>query len=122
MPMPETGRRMSLDAQLRDLRGRADADYAEPHSIKEAGRHTADIDELGLRVSLTRARYPNRADGVDQYAVTISRRALDHAPAAPEVEAILSAAFGTSADLAVERSGGPLVRMFRVPVEPAEAL
>jgi len=101
--------------QLRELRERADEDFASP-GIKVAGRHQVDVAELGLRVALTRSRYPNRDDGVDQYAVTLTRSHLDHAPADSEVSLVLQAAFGPAAADAVERSGGgPLVRMFRVP-------
>ncbi len=114
--MADTSARPGLDGAMRNLRQRADDDFTQPHAVREVGRHSVDVEELGLRVSLTRARYPNRADGVDQYAVTITRRALDHAPADPEIAAVLVAAFGsTAADLAVERRAGPLVKMFRVP-------
>ncbi len=79
-----------------------------------------DIAELGLRIAMTRSRYPNRDDGVDQYAVTMTRLRLDQAPADVEVRTVLDAAFGSAAHDAVERSGGgPLVRMFRVPA-PAQ--
>jgi hypothetical protein len=102
--------------QLRDLRARADEDFDEPATDRPPGRHQAELGELGLRVSVTRSRYPNRADGVDQYAVTVSRSALDKPPAEFEVRTVLAAAFGDAADAAVERSAGNArVRMFRVP-------
>jgi hypothetical protein len=102
--------------QLRGLRIRADEDFADPPGVRVAGRHQLDIGELGLRISVTRSLYPNRADGVDQYAVTLSRSRMDKPPADPEVRLVLEAAFGPAAAEAVERTaGGPLVRMFRVP-------
>lgn len=105
-----------LGARLGDLRRRADEDFLAPPAVHERGRHQLDVPELGLRVSVTRSRYPNRPDGVDMYAVTVSRTALDHTPAEPEVRAVLDAAFGERAEQAVERpAGGALVRMFRVP-------
>jgi len=105
-----------VTAQLRELRERADEDFASPSAIRVAGRHQVDVAELGLRVAVTRSRYPNRDDGVDQYAITLTRSRLDHAPADAEVSLVLQAAFGASAADAVERGGGgPLVRMFRVP-------
>ena len=70
-----------MAAQLRQLRERADEDFASPPGVKVAGRHQVDIAELGLRVAVTRSRYPNREDGVDQYAVTLTRSRLDQAPA-----------------------------------------
>lgn len=71
---------------------------------------------------MTRARYPNRAGGREMYAITVSRLALDHAPAEPEVRAVLISAFGDAAGNAEERvGGGPLVRMFRVPAGAAPA-
>ncbi len=106
----------ALEIRLAELRKRADEDFLRPSAARPPGRHQIDITELGLRVAMTRARYPNRADGVEMYAVTLSRLALDHAPAEPEVRAVLEAAFGAGAAEAVERSGGgPLVRMFRLP-------
>jgi hypothetical protein len=103
-------------AQLQGLRDRADEDFASPPGIKLPGRHQVDITELGLRVAVTRSRYPNRDDGVDQYAVTVTRLRLDQPPADVEVRTVLDAAFGAAAGDAVERTGGgPLVRMFRVP-------
>ena len=105
-----------MGAQLQGLRERADEDFESPPGIKLSGRHQADITELGLRVAVTRSRYPNREDGVDQYAVTLTRLRLDQAPADREVDLVLEAAFGAAAAGAVERTGGgPLVRMFRVP-------
>lgn len=116
-PMAEERAAGALRIRLGELRQRADEDYLLPSPNRAPGRHQADISELGLRVAMTRARYPNRADGVEMYAVTLSRLALDHAPAEPEVRAVLAAAFGEGASAAVERSGGgPLVRMFRVRV------
>ncbi|HSP65353.1 MAG TPA: hypothetical protein VLO10_04100 [Candidatus Deferrimicrobium sp.] len=107
--------------QLRSLRRRADEDFESPPGIKLPGRHQVDVAELGLRVAVTRSRYPNRDDGVDQYAVTVTRLRLDQAPADSEVSAVLDAAFGGAAREAVERTGGgPLVRMFRVPAEPVQ--
>ncbi len=108
-------------AQLRSLRERADEDFDSPPGIKLPGRHQIDLAELGLRVAMTRARYPNRDDGVDQYAVTLTRSRLDQPPADSEVSVVLEAAFGTSAGDAIERiGGGPLVRMFRVPADGAQ--
>src|SRR5437867_10690044 len=111
---------------LRGLRARADEDFLRPSAEPGTGRHQVDVAELGVRVSVTRARYPNRPDGRDQYAVTISRPALDHPPEEAEVRSVLSMAFEELASAAVERSaGGSLVRMFRVPasvgVSPDEA-
>ncbi|MDQ6846510.1 MAG: hypothetical protein M3019_02840 [Candidatus Dormibacteraeota bacterium] len=115
------GDRQDTAAQLRGLRARADEDFDGPPGIKLPGRHQIDIPELGLRVAVTRARYPNRDDGVDQYAVTLTRSRLDQPPADSEVSLVLETAFGASARDAVERTGGgPLVRMFRVPADPAQ--
>ena len=73
---------------------------------------------MGLRVSLTRARYPNLPGGQEQYAVTVSRLDLDRRPTDSEGLAVLELAFGAMlADRAVERGGGPLVRLYRVPVD-----
>jgi hypothetical protein len=70
---------------------------------------------------MTRSRYPNRDDGVDQYALTLTRMRLDQPPADSEVSIVLETAFGASAREAVERvGGGPLVRMFRVPAGPSQ--
>jgi hypothetical protein len=108
--------RESLEAQLCGLRERADEDYLQPGIDREGGRHQLDLAEMGLRVSITRSRYPNRPDGVDQYAVTVSRTGLDHSPEEHEVRTVLAFTFGAAAAEAVERSaGGARVRMFRVP-------
>jgi hypothetical protein len=108
-----------IGTQLRGLRARADEDFHRPSKDRPAGRHQLDLPELGLRVSVTRSLYPNRVDGVDQYAVTLSRPALDRAPDELEVRTVLTAAFGDAAAESMERSaGGSLVRLFRVPAEP----
>jgi hypothetical protein len=105
-----------MAAQLRGLRERADEDFSSPPGVKVSGRHQLDVAELGLRVAITRSRYPNTDDGVDQYAVTVTRTRLDQRAADTEVRVVLETAFGDAAGEAVERSGGgPLVRMFRVP-------
>jgi hypothetical protein len=106
---------LSVDSQLRELRQRADEDFTDPGGAHETGRHSLDLDELGMRVSITRARYPNRADGVDQYAVTLSQLRLDRPPEEAQTWRVLMAAFGEAAAEARERPGGPVVRMFRVP-------
>ena len=100
-----------------DLRRRADEDFLHPDAVREPGRHQLDLPELGLRVSVTRSRYPNRQDGVDQYAVTLSRPDLDRRPGEQEVGLVLTSAFGEAATkAAVERSAGSArIRMFRVP-------
>ena len=111
----------AFSAELRDLRSRADEDYVNPPRDHETGRHQSDLSELGLRVSVTRARYPNRPDGVDQYAVTLSRTALDRPPDASDVQMVLDGAFGAAGSQAVERSTpGSRVRMFRVPAGAAQ--
>jgi len=103
-------------AELRGLRELADEDFANPRADRPAGRHQRDLAELGLRVSVTRSLYPNRPDGVDQYAVTLSRAALDRPPDQTDVDMVLQAGFGAAAEQAVERSSpGSRVRMFRVP-------
>lgn len=103
-------------AELRGLRQRADEDFVSPPRDKETGRHQSDLTELGLRVAVTRSRYPNRPDGVDQYAVTLSRTTMDRPPDATDVGLVLTTAFGDSGSQAVERSTpGSKVRMFRVP-------
>jgi hypothetical protein len=108
-------------AVLHRLRQRADEDFESPPGVKLPGRHQVDLAELGVRVAVTRSRYPNRDDGVDQYAVTLTRLRLDQPPADSEVSVVLEGAFGTAARDAVERvGGGPLVRMFRVPAAPAQ--
>jgi hypothetical protein len=107
---------LSADSAMRELRRRADDDFAAPTVQHERGRHQVDLPELGLRVSLTRNRYPDRADGVDQYAVTISRLGLDTPPEEAQTRRALDAAFGEErASRALERPGAGLVRMFRVP-------
>ena len=109
---------MAESGDLRGLVARADEDYLAP-TEHTAGRHQVDLPELGLRVAITRSRYPNRPDGVEQYAVTMTRLRLDTPPADPEVRLVLESAFGAAAGEAIERSaGGPLVRMFRVPAPP----
>ena len=112
--MPVEPPRTTL-AALTELVARADEDFvgAAEHGV---GRHQVDIPDLGLRLSVTRARYPNRPDGVDQYAVTLTRVRLDQPPTDGEVRLVLDAAFAESARDAVERSGpNVLVRMFRLP-------
>jgi len=113
--MTENAQDLSVDSRLRDLRQRADDDFLAPPVAHETGRHTLDLAEMGMRVSITRARYPNRPDGVDQYAVTISQLPLDHPPEEAPTWRILMAAFGEAAAEAKERRGGPAIRMFRVP-------
>ncbi|MBV8305031.1 MAG: hypothetical protein JOZ04_12530 [Acidimicrobiia bacterium] len=105
----------SVDSRLRELRQRADEDFVARSAVHETGRHTVELGEMGMRVSITRARYPNRADGVDQYAITISELRLEHPPEEAQTWRILTAAFGEAAAHARERRGGPAVRMFRVP-------
>ena len=117
----DDGERGGTASQLRELRSRADEDFDSPPGVKLPGRHQVDLAELGLRVAMTRSRYPNRDDGVDQYAVTLTRSRMDQRPADAEVSIVLEAAFGASARDAVERTGGgPLVRMFRVPAGSAQ--
>jgi hypothetical protein len=115
-----SGEHDATTAQLLDaLRRRADEDFASPAVDREPGRHQADLPELGLRVSVTRSRYPNRPDGIDQYAVTVTRSALDAPPQEFEVRLVLSGAFGDAGAQAVERtSPNARVRMFRVPAQP----
>ncbi len=105
------------DERLLALRRRADEDFASPPAVHEQGRHTAEIAELGLRVSITRSLYPNRRGGRDLYAVTVSRIAVGVPPDEPAVQRALTAAFGAGAGAAEERPGGSAVRMFRVPAE-----
>jgi hypothetical protein len=50
------------------------------------------------------------------YAITLSRIDLKRAPDSGEVEMVLASTFGESSKRAVERRGGPVVRMFRVPL------
>jgi hypothetical protein len=107
-----------IEEQLVDLRRRADEDFLHPDGMREPGRHQLDLRELGLRVSVTRSRYPNRPDGVDQYAVTMSRPDLDRPPGNQEVVLVLASAFGDASTRAVERStGAARIRMFRVPAD-----
>jgi hypothetical protein len=116
--MPEGASGDDLAGQLRALRERADEDFHNPSADRPAGRHQLDVPELGLRVSVTRSLYPNRPGGVDQYAVTLSRPAMDSAPAEFEVRTLLNGVFGDAAVEAVERAAtGSLVRMFRVPAD-----
>jgi hypothetical protein len=108
----------TIEEQLLNLRRRADEDFLHPDALREPGRHQLDLPELGLRISVTRSRYPNRPDGVDQYAVTLSRPDLDRRPGEQEVGLVLSSAFGDAATQAVERSAGAArIRMFRVPAD-----
>ena len=114
--MASNGSLGAFSEELRLLRERADEDFAIPAVDRPPGRHQRDLPELGLRVSVTRSRYPNRPDGIDQYAVTISRATLERPPDNSECRLVLQAGFGTAADQAVERSGAASrVRMFRVP-------
>jgi hypothetical protein len=109
----------TLEAQLQDLRHRADEDFLRPEALRKPGRHQLDLPELGLRVSVTRSRYPNRPDGVDQYAITMSRPDLARRPGEDEVVMVLASAFGDASTQAVERSAVTArVRMFRVPAPP----
>jgi hypothetical protein len=112
----------TIEDQLRDLRRRADEDFLHPEALREAGRHQLDLPELGLRVSVTRSRYPNRPDGIDQYAVTLSRPNLDRRLGDDEVVMVLASAFGDASEQAVERSAGASrVRMFRVPAQTGDS-
>jgi hypothetical protein len=112
----------TIEDQLRDLRRRADDDFLHPETLREAGRHQLDLPELGLRVSVTRSRYPNRPDGIDQYAVTLSRPNLDRRLGDDEVVTVLAWAFGDASEQAVERSAGASrVRMFRVPAQTGDS-
>lgn len=108
---------------LRELRRLADEDFHTPGlRDHEPGRHQSDLAELGLRVTVTRSRYPNRSDGVDQYAVTMSRTAMDRPPDATDVRLVMAAAFGEAGAQAVERSAlGSRVRLFRVPAVADQA-
>ena len=109
-----------IEEQLVDLRRRADEDFLHPDAVRAPGRHQLDLPELGLRISVTRSRYPNRPDGIDQYAVTLSRPDLDRRPGEQEVGLVLSSAFGDASTQAVERSAGAArIRMFRVPAGDA---
>lgn len=112
----------TIEDQLRDLRRRADQDFLHPEALREPGRHQLDLPELGLRVSITRSRYPNRPDGIDQYAVTLSRPNLDRRLGDDEVVTVLASAFGDASEQAVERSAGASrVRMFRVPAQTGDS-
>lgn len=107
--------------RLRDLRERADADFLDPPAITQTGRHQIDLTEVGIRVAVTRARYPNRSAGADLYVVTVSRLGLNRQPDPGEVRWVLVELFGQrGADRAEERAGGPLIRMFRVPPAAAD--
>jgi hypothetical protein len=107
---------------LRSLRVRADEDFLYPDLERTAGRHQIDIDELGLRVALTRARYPNRPGGADLYVVTVSRMGLRQQPEPGASREVLAMLFGAvAAASATERPGGPLIRMFRVPAADVAA-
>ena len=108
-------------AQLRELRRRADEDFLSPPDVHEQGRHSADVAELGLRVSITRSRYPNRPYGRDLYAVTVSRINVDGPPDETAVLHALRAAFGEGAEAAEPRPGGGAVRMFRIPADAVTA-
>lgn len=122
MTPPLAHDRRALERQLRELRRRADEDFLRPPAVHEPGRHRLDLPELGLRVVVTRTRYPNRPDGVDQYAVTVSRLALDRPPDAAQAWTVVEVTFGASAAAAAEeRIAGPLVRLFRVPAGTAAA-
>ena len=114
--IPYAARMLNAEAMLVALRERADADFHEPPAEHEPGRHTVEVPELGLRVTLTRSRYPNRPDGVDAYALTISTIAVDRPPSEERVQAALTACFGAAAAAAQPRPSGPRVRMFRLPV------
>ena len=106
---------MGTAEKLQALKRHADEDALAAPVARGPDRHRADLTELGLRVSLTRSRYPNSPDGVEMYAVTLSRIDLSGMPASGEVEFVLTSLFGDVAKSAVERQGGPVVRMFRVP-------
>ena len=112
VPMAETGDVEKLQALLRH----ADEDAVAAPPTRDPERHRAELRELGLRVSLTRSRYPNTAEGIEMYAMTLSRIDLSRAPDSNEVEMVLASTFGESSKRAVERRGGPVVRMFRVPL------
>jgi hypothetical protein len=109
---------LSVDAVLHELRQRADEDFLDPSAAeRESGRHQVDLPELELRVSLTRSRYPNTPEGEDCYAVTVSRIAMDHEPEEGQARRVLYALFGDSSlDVEERRAGGPVVRMYRIPL------
>jgi hypothetical protein len=110
--MAEAGYKDKLQALLRH----ADEDAVAAPVTRDPERHRAELHELGLRVSLTRSRYPNTPDGVEMYAITLSRIDLGRAPDSDEVGLVMASTFGESSSRAVERRGGPMVRMFRVPM------
>jgi hypothetical protein len=108
---------LGTDAVLHELRQRADEDFLDPPLEHESGRHQVDLPDLDLRVSVTRSRYPNTPDGEDSYAVTISGLPPDHEPEEGQARRVLHALFGDAAEQVEERrAGGPVVRMYRVPV------
>lgn len=108
---------LAVDSVLHELRQRADEDFLAPPAEHEGGRHQVDLPEMELRVSLTRSRYPNTPDGEDCYAVTISRLPMDHEPEEAQCRRVLFALFGeSSGNVEERRAGGPVVRMYRVPV------
>jgi hypothetical protein len=111
------GQGLGDDALLHELRQRADEDFLDPPAERESGRHQLDLPDLGLRVSLTRSRYPNTPDGEDSYAVTISRLEVGEEPEEAQSRRVLHALFGEAAEAIEERrTGGPAVRMYRVPL------
>ena len=100
---------------LAGLRERADDDFLNPGNERVAGRHQIDIAELGVRVAVTRARYPNVPGGDDLYVVTVSRLGLRQQPDDGDGRQVLVQLFGSAAaTAAIERRGGPLIRMYRV--------
>jgi hypothetical protein len=112
---------LSVDSVLHELRQRADEDFLDAAAEHESGRHQVDLPDLELRVSLTRSRYPNTPDGEDCYALTVSRLAMDHEPEEAQARRVLHALFGEAAEQVEERrAGGPVVRMYRVPVAAVE--
>ena len=113
---------LSVDSVLHELRQRADEDFLDPPADHESGRHQVDLPDLELRVSLTRSRDPNTADGQDSYAVTISRLGMEDEPEEGQVRRVLHALFADAAEQAEQRrAGGPVVRMYRIPVAAVEA-
>jgi hypothetical protein len=106
----------AVGADLSQLRLRADEDFASPSLDRGPGRHQIDLPSLGLRVSLTRSRYPNRRDGTDLYVLTVSHLGLAMEPDEDAVAAVLSSLFGEAAGSAQLRPGGsPLIRLYRIP-------
>jgi hypothetical protein len=84
----------TIEDQLGDLRRRADDDFLHPEAL----------------------------DGIDQYAVTLSRPNLDRRLGDDEVVTVLASAFGDASEQAVERSAGASrVRMFRVPAQTGDS-